>query len=196
LLPIITLAALSAVTLQLIFEFGPLWLVAFAVPAVFYGPYWAGLVSTLGLGGVLAGWIRLDRPATAAAAGTIMTAAALVLTWTDSVVVVTVAQIALALLMVAIGIHVSRLLHDEIPSAIRTGVASGVSAISWIVFLPLALGFGLVSTTGGLAAAGWFLVALGALTGALLTATALLHRGRLEPTGDAVMPDELSMPKS
>jgi len=71
-----------------------------------------------------------------------------------------------------------------------------VSAISWIVFLPLALGFGLVSTTGGLAAAGWFLVALGALTGALLTATALLHRGRLEPTGDAVMPDELSMPKS
>ena len=96
--------------------------------------------------------------------------------------------------MVAIGIHVGRLLHDEIPSAVRTGVASGVSAMSWIVFLPLALGFGLISTAGGLPAAGWFLVALAALTGALLTATALLHRGRQEPNGDAVMPDELSMP--
>ena len=44
LLPVITLAALSAVTLQLIFEFGPLWLVAVAVPAFFYGRTWAGLV--------------------------------------------------------------------------------------------------------------------------------------------------------
>jgi len=184
LLPIITLAALSAVTLQLIFEFGPLWLVAFAVPAVFYGPYWAGLVSTLGLGGVLAGWIRLDRPATSAAAGAAMTAAALVVTMTDSVAVVTVGHIVIALAMVAIGIHVSRMLHDEIPSTVRTGVASGVSAISWIVFLPIALGFGLISTTGGLPAAGWFLVALAALTGALLTTTTLRHRGP-EPTRDA-----------
>jgi len=180
LLPIITLAALSAVTLQLIFEFGPLWLVAVAAPALFYGPYWAGLVSTLGLGGILVGWIRLDRPTTSAAVGAAMTAAALVLTSTGSVLVVTLAQIVLALAMVASGIHVSRLLHDEIPSAVRTGVASGVSALSWIVFLPIALGFGLISTTGGLPAAGWFLVVLAALTGALLTATALRQRsGRL-----------------
>ena len=89
LLPIITLATLSAVTLQLILEFGPLWLVAFAVPAVFYGPYWAGLVSTLGLGGVLAGWIRLDHPATSAAVGAAMSAAALVLTMTGQSLVVT-----------------------------------------------------------------------------------------------------------
>jgi len=78
-------------------------------------------------GGVLAGWIRLDRPVTSAAVGAAMTAAALVLTSTGSVLVVTLAQIVLALSMVAIGIHVSRLLHDEIPSAVRTGVASGVS---------------------------------------------------------------------
>ena len=46
-----------------------------------------------------------------------------------------------------------------------------------IVFLPIALGFGLISTAGGLPAAGWFLVALAAaLTGALATATARQHR--------------------
>ena len=54
LLPVITLGVLGSVVLQLLFEFGPLWLVALAVPAVLYGPYWAALVSTLGLGGLLA----------------------------------------------------------------------------------------------------------------------------------------------
>ena len=80
-----------------------------------------------------------------------MTAAAAVLTFTDTVAVVMVAQIVLALLMVAAGIHVTRLLHDEIPSTVRTGVASGVSAISWMVFLPVALGFGMLTTADGLA---------------------------------------------
>ena len=188
LLPIITLAALSAIALQLILEFGPLWLVALAVPAVFYGPYWAGLVSTLGLGGLLAGWIRLDRPATSAIVGVVMTTAALVLTFTDAVLIVVAAQIALALILVAAGIHVTRLLHDEIPSSVRTGVASGVSAISWMVFLPVALGFGMLTTSGGLGAAGWILVVLAALTGGLLTLTSVTTGG---PTGGK--PDEAAV---
>ena len=186
LLPIVTLAALSAVSLQLILEFGPLWLVALAVPAVFYGPYWAGLVSTLGLGGVLAGWIKLERTATAATVGAAMTAAALVLTMTDTPPIVMLAQMVLALIMVAAGIHITRLLHDEIPSAVRTGVASGVSAISWMVFLPVALCFGLISTAHGLQSAGWLLVGLAALTGVLLMVTARWHRPM---TADSV-PDE------
>ena len=33
-----------------------------------------------------------------------------------------------------------------------------MSAISWIVFLPIALGFELISTAGGRTAAAWFLV--------------------------------------
>ena len=33
---------------QAVFEFGPLWLVALAAPAVLFGPYWAALVATLG----------------------------------------------------------------------------------------------------------------------------------------------------
>lgn len=181
LLPIVTLAALSAIGLQLILEFGPLWLVALAVPAVFYGPYWAGMVSTLGLGGVLAGWIRLDRPLTSALVGAIMTAAAAVLTFSDTVAVVTTAQIVLALLLVAAGIHVTRLLHDNIPSTVRTGVASGVSAISWMVFLPVALGFGMLTTSDGLGAAGWLLVLLAAATGGLLTLTTRHHQ---PPVGD------------
>ena len=163
---------LVAVIGQLVFEFGPLWLVALAVPAAAYGPYWAGLVSTLGFGGLLAGRLRLDRPANAWAAAAAMTVAALLLTADTGLVVVTAAQVTLALLTGLAAIHVSAVLHDAVPSAIRSGVASGVSSLSWFAFLPVALGFGALSTAHGVREAGWLLVALAVLAGTLLAATA------------------------
>ena len=38
----------------MLLEFGPLWLVALAAPAFLNGPQWAGLMSAVGLGGILA----------------------------------------------------------------------------------------------------------------------------------------------
>jgi len=172
LLPIVTLGVLAAVISQLVFEFGPLWLVALAVPAAAYGPYWAGLVSTLGVGGLLAGRLRLDRPVNAWAAAGAMTVAALLLTADTGLVAVTAAQVTLALLTGLAAIHVSAVLHDAVPSAIRSGVASGVSSLSWLAFLPVALGFGALSTAQGVHRAGWMLVALAILAGVLLAATA------------------------
>ena len=172
LLPIVTLGVLVAVIGQLVFEFGPLWLVALAVPAAAYGPYWAGLVSTLGFGGLLAGRLRLDRPANAWAAAAAMTVAALLLTADTGLVVITAAQVTVALLSGLAAIHVSAVLHDAVPSAIRSGVASGVSSLSWFAFLPVALGFGALSTAHGVREAGWLLVALAVLAGTLLAATA------------------------
>ncbi len=72
LLPIITLTVLASLIFQLIIEFGPLWLVAIAAPAILYGPYWASLMSTLGFGGLLAGRLNLERPAVAGAAAGLM----------------------------------------------------------------------------------------------------------------------------
>jgi MFS family permease len=172
LLPIVTLGVLAAVISQLVFEFGPLWLVALAVPAAAYGPYWAGLVSTLGFGGLLAGRLRLDRPVNAWLAAGAMTVAALLLTADTGLVAVTAAQVTLALLTGLAAIHVSAVLHDAVPSAIRSGVASGVSSLSWLAFLPVALGFGALSTAQGVHRAGWVLVALAVLAGTLLAATA------------------------
>jgi MFS family permease len=172
LLPIVTLGVLAAVISQLVFEFGPLWLVALAVPAAAYGPYWAGLVSTLGFGGLLAGRLRLDRPVNAWAAAGAMTVAALLLTVDTGLAAVTAAQVTLALLTGLAAIHVSAVLHDAVPSAIRSGVASGVSSLSWLAFLPVALGFGALSTAQGVHRAGWLLVALAVLAGVLLAATA------------------------
>jgi MFS family permease len=174
LLPIITMSVLTALVLQVLIEFGPLWLVAMAAPAVLYGPYWAGLVSSFGLGGLLAGKLDLARPATAVAVGLLMTLSSVVLTNSGHVAIVTAAQVLLALLIVAASIHATHLLHDAVRSTVRAGVASGVSTLAWITFLPVAVAFGLVSEQHGVHTAGWMItvvtvVASGLLVGAALT---------------------------
>ena len=75
------------------------------------------------------------------------------------------------------------MLHDAVPSAIRSGVASGVGSLSWLVFLPVALGFGALSTAHGVQRAGWVLVALALLAGTLLAVTARSARSAVGGVG-------------
>jgi len=172
LLPVVLLAVLTALVMSVLFEFGPLWLVALAAEPVVYGPFWAAMVATLGIGGLLAGRLRLDRPIALAAVIATMTISSVVLTTTRNLFAVAVAQVVVMLLTVALGIHVARLLHDAVPSTVRTGVASGVSAFSWLAFLPFALVFGFVSREYGVYTAGWMITGVVALTGAALVAVA------------------------
>lgn len=172
LLEIVTLTVLTSLLLQLILEFGPLWLVALDAPALVYGPYWAGLMATLGLGGLLAGRLSLDERTTVGVVVTLMILASLALTISTNLPVVTSAQVVLAALIVVASIHVSRRMHDAVPSTIRSGIASGVSSISWIAFLPIALVFGVVSREHGVHTAGWTFAALTVLTALLLARVA------------------------
>lgn len=110
-----------------------------------YLPHCAGCpqtpaTATLGLAGALANRIRLDRPRHGQRSRPTMTAAGLTLTISSSLIVVIAAQIILALLVVTASIHLSILLQDDVPSAVRAGVPSGVSAFTWLASLPLALG--------------------------------------------------------
>ena len=157
LLPIVALTVLTALLLQAIFEFGPLWLVALAAPAVVYGPYWAGLVSTFGIGGLLAGKLRLDRPGTLAVVTVLGIAACLTLSISNDILVIALGQIVLALLIVTASIYVGQLLHDAVPSTVRAGVVSGTSTFSWLIFLPFSLVFGLISKHTGVHAANWMI---------------------------------------
>jgi predicted MFS family arabinose efflux permease len=169
-LPIVALSVLTALIMNVLFEFGPLWLVALTAAAVVYGPFWAALVSTLGLGGLVAGRLRLDRPPVLAAVIATMVSASLLLVTSHHLVTVTVAQVVIMLLAVALSIHVARLLHDAVPSTVRAGVASGVSAISWVAFLPFALAFGFVSRAYGVHVAGWMITGAVLLVGVALIA--------------------------
>jgi MFS family permease len=65
---VVALTVVGSVLMQGMLEFGPLWLVALAVPAFFYGPHWAGLTAALGLGGT-AGGARVDHAAVGCLAG-------------------------------------------------------------------------------------------------------------------------------
>ena len=93
----------------------------------------------------------------------------------------------LALLVGLAAIRVSAELHDAVPSSIRSGVASGVSSLSWLVFLPVALGFGALSAAHGVHTAGWLLVAATALASGLVAA--IVHQQQPKAQDDPSLRD-------
>lgn len=168
---VMLLAALAAMISQALFEFGPLWLVALAAPAVLFGPYWAGLMSTLGIGGTIAAKLNLARPAVLVAFAVLTPAATVAMALSPTLAAAIVGQIVLALLLAVIGIHTSQLLHDVVPAKIRTGVSSGVGTFSWLMFLPFSLVFGWLGRDYGVQRAGWMLVGATTVVAVLLLAS-------------------------
>jgi MFS family permease len=165
---VLLLVAAGGLLSQAVFEFGPLWLVALEAPAVLYGPYWAVLVSTLGVAGLLIGKLNLERRLMLALLMTVSLVTALLLTWTRSLPLLMAAQVVLALVLAIIGIHASRLLHDVVPSSVRAGVSSGGGTLTWVLFLPFSLVFGWVAAENGINRSGLMLVGAVVLLGILL----------------------------
>jgi MFS family permease len=174
--PIIATMVLTALLLQVLLEFGPLWMVALAAPAILYGPHWAGLTSAFGVGASLAGRLRFTRPGTLATVVALMITFSVTLTASRSVAVVIVAQVGLAVLIVAVSTFLTGRLHECVASTIRAGVASGVGTLTWIVFFPFALAFGSVSDRAGVHSAGWIIVAVTVVTSGALIKVTLSHR--------------------
>ena len=168
LIPIAAATVMAAMILQAMFEFGPLWLITLKTQASYYGPFWALLVGMLGIGGLLASRLHLDRLLPVALAVLVMLAACLTMTTSRNLTALTAAMVALTFLLVVIEIHLGRLLHDAVPSTIRTGVASGISAVSWLLFTPFALVFGALSKQAGVYVSGWMITGAVALAGAAL----------------------------
>ena len=172
LLPVVALLMATSLLTQAIYEFGPLWLLKLDASTALYGPAWALLMSSLGLGGALARRIRLDSPKSLIAVVALLTSASITLVVSRDPIVVTIAQVVLATFAVAVGVFATRVLHDGISSAVRSSVASGIGAASWIAFLPFALVFGMVSDRLGVHTAAWLLIAgVAATTGLLLSVT-------------------------
>ena len=193
--PIVALTVSASAVMQLVFEFGPLWLVAIAAPAALFGPFTAGALAALGLGGVLAPRLRFERPAMVAAVVGAMVVAGGALVVSHDAWVITVAQTVAVLLLAAVGVLVTRLLHDAVPSSVRAGVASGVGALSWVAFVPIALAFGAVSDAHGVHAAGWIMLGLLAASGALLVGVARPEAGApADGTTAATGPTAVAVP--
>ena len=176
-LRVLLLAAIAGLLSSAVFEFGPLWLVALAAPAVLYGPYWAALVSTLGIGGLLISKLRLERRLMLTVLIILSLASALLLAWTRSLVIVVAAQVVLGLILAILGIHASQLLHDAVPSSIRAGVSSGAGTMTWLLFLPFSLVFGWVAQQSGVNRSGYLLAGAVVVLAVLLVASVRASRG-------------------
>jgi len=179
------LSALTALLSQAVFEFGPLWLVDLDAPAYAYGPYWALLVATLGIGGYLAGKVHLERGGQIAVVAALLAASSVVLATTRELLLVGLGQTILALLLAMVGIHAGRLLHDAVPSSIRAGVSSGAGTFSWVLFLPFSLAFGALARSHGIYRAGWVLAGVVAVLALLLPLTT-----RVRPVPVEADPDD------
>ena len=167
-LRVMLLVAAAGLLAQAVFEFGPLWLVAQAAPAALYGPYWAALVSTFGIAGLLIGKLNLERRLLVAVLIIFSLVAALLLAWTRSLAVLVAAQVVLGLALAIIAIHAGRLLHDAVPSSIRAGVSSGAGTLTSILFLPFSLVFGWVARENGMSWSGFMLAGAVVIVGMLL----------------------------
>jgi MFS family permease len=179
---VVALTVVGSVLMQGMLEFGPLWLVALAVPAFLYGPHWAGLTSALGLGGLLGAQAWITRTWAVGLLAVAIIGCCVVLALSHHALLVVGVQVALTLLVVAVSIPVLRRLHDAVPSSIRAGVASGVGTLTWLTFVPFALVFGAVSERAGVDRAGWLLVAIAAVAASLLVV--VLPQARA-PVGEA-----------
>lgn len=173
LLPVIALLVLTSMLLQVLLEFGQLWLVVLQAPVAFYGVAFAALLSAIGFGGMLAGRIKFHKPLPLALVVVAMVGSGLVMVFVHEAIAVTIAQFVMAILIVVMGILFTRLMHDAIESKVRSGVASGVSAFSWMAFVPFSLLFGWVSDQFGVFNGGWLMVALASIICVILLRTVL-----------------------
>jgi len=178
-------SALITMLASAIYEFGPLWLVAMDAPMSLYGPYSAAAFGMVAIGGLATGLLSGSPRASLAAAAALAPIATLTLALADRLSLVVVSQVAIALALVIAEVRCGQLLHDAVGSNIRTGVASGVSTLSWILFVPLAIGFGWVARHLGIHAGGWILTVLAVTLAALLAALSV--RPATEPRLDVVV---------
>jgi MFS family permease len=176
-LRVLFLVAAAGLLTQAVFEFGPLWLVEQAAPAVLYGPYWAVLVSTFGIAGLLIAKLNLERRLMLAVLIILSLTASLLLTWTRSLTVLVAAQVVLGLVLAIIGIHAGRLMHDAVPSSIRAGVSSGAGTMTWVLFLPFSLVFGWAAQENGVHWSGFMLAGAVVVVGVLLVVNVRASRG-------------------
>ena len=172
-LPIVTVLLATSLLLSVIFEFGPLWQLALAAPVGLYGLTNAAVLSAGGVGSWLAARLTLAKPATIAGVAVLLVTSSLALVVVKSVVVVILAQGVLVAGGVGVSMVFTRLLHDSLPSEVRAGAASGVSALSSLAFVLFALLFGVVSQHAGVFHAGWMVVGVALLAGALLVKVAM-----------------------
>lgn len=134
LLPVVIATVGFFVLQETIFELSQLWFIAVAAPIALYGVFSAAVFSSWTTGGLLASRIK-SRGAIISLMVILISMIALLIVAHDYVWIL-VAQFIIAICLVAIGIILSKKMHDELPSRLRAGSASVVSTLARIILIP------------------------------------------------------------
>lgn len=167
LLPLVTILAAAGLLANIVIEFSQLWLIGLAAAVALYGPAAALLQTADGFGGLLASKARLDKRVILGVTVVLLIGASLVLALVKDLAAVIAAQVVIAGLVAVISIICTKLLHDQVPSQVRAGVASGVGAFTWMTFVPFSVLFGVLAEKDVFEAA-WLIVPFALLTSVLL----------------------------
>jgi len=145
------------IEMRLMFELDQLWLIALALPAIFYGPVNALLLSSTSSGGIIAGKIRNKMPVMLVGLFVLLSSIVLL---TRYRLLIIIAQTVLLTGLIVLNVIFSRYLHDTLSSKIRVGASSVVTTVGYIAFLPIALLFGAISKYFNVFHAAWVVVVL------------------------------------
>jgi MFS family permease len=159
---------LSAVSvgalLMFLLEIDQLWLIALALPLLWYGPVNALLLIGYGLSAPIAN--KMVDVRWLAKLLCVIGLGAVVLLTIQNVQLVIVGQVVAITIFSALQIVASGKLHDAMPSKYRAGAASMVSTFTTIIFLPLSFIFGRLSQSVNISVASYLLIPV-ALVGIL-----------------------------
>lgn len=145
LLPVLAVLLLNGIITAILYEVNQLWLIALAVPVISFGIANSLMLATLGVGGLVASWLKLYQYRILIVALGIMIISCLGLIFARNLPAILAAQVLLGVGLTAVEIVFTRFLHDELPSKIRAGAASAVSSITRVLVIPVVLLFGYVS---------------------------------------------------
>lgn len=134
LLPVVIATIGFTVLQEFVFELSQLWFIAVAAPIALYGIFNAAVFSSWTTGGLLAARIKSKS---AIISLMVMTLAMVILLIVGRhYLLVLIAQIVLAVCLIAIGVILAKKMHDELPSRLRAGSASVISTVARIIIIP------------------------------------------------------------
>jgi MFS family permease len=156
---VLVVLVVGSMAADIIYEFNQLWLIALAVPLIWFGPASGVLYGSHGIGSLAAQYMRLHSRVFVAVFTVVLMAAALAQVFSRSAPVVVAGQVAIALGMGGLWVLYMRKLHDRLPSRVRAGSSSAVSTIANLGFAVLALWVGWLTEVYDIFTAAWIVLA-------------------------------------
>jgi MFS family permease len=176
--PVTLVLVLLTVLMYSYFDMAPLWLIALSLPVFWFGPAAAVVLAGYGLGGFLGGVWKLYRFGRLLVASIVLLAISVSLTFVRSAVLVVTTGVVFIVLVTALTVVFTRLLHESLTTDIRAAAASMISTFGRAVLIPFVLIFGLVARDFSIFNAAWMIVSVTAVTIGLMLRHAAREGGR------------------